>query len=212
MLEEAVHTQKSVHIYVCVLQSRTAYVTPRHVITSLRLLCVCRCLCLCVCPVVCSYGSVPARLCVHVRVSAPDRLQCRNQPASQLCIITDHARHLCLQAIETACRTATQQRHYCLRKLCLCASITFRVVLYSSGYMLLQTSPTVYVCVCAGRPTVYMGHSLRSHNPMFGPTYSLGFHSFCLAKLMATSIMTSPHHSVIGLQTSGLSANNRWHW
>lgn len=57
-----------------------------------------------------------------------------------------------------------------------------------------------------------MGQCLRYHNPMFGPTYSLGFHSSCLAKLMATSMMTSSQHSVIGLQTPGPSANHTLLW
>lgn len=111
-------------------------------------------------------------------------------------------------------------------RVCVCALMhvflaCLHVVLYSSVYYSLYLliymhaslrTHTVCVRVLAQRPTVYMGHCLRNRNPMFGPTYSLGFHSSCLAKLMATSIMTSPQHLVIGLQTPGLSANHTLLW
>lgn len=64
-----------------------------------------------------------------------------------------------------------------------------------------------------GGPAVYMDHSLRNHNPTFEPIYSQGGFTFpCLAELMATSIMTSPQHPLIGWQTAPLSANPAAIW
>lgn len=67
----------------------------------------------------------------------------------------------------------------------------------SNTYSLYNTHP----CSSSSVPSVCVCWNVWT-------TYSKGFHSFCLAKLMATSIMTSSQHSVIGLQTLSLSANH----
>lgn len=143
-------------------------------------------------------------------------LHCRK--TSQLCIIIDQTRHLCLRAIGTACRTASRRhphtsevttgRHFVCFACALMQTLFSLFVLYSLVYSCLYLLPVcVFVCVLREAHGVYGSPSLRNHNPTVGPTHSLGFHSSCLAKLMATSIMTSPQHSVIGLQTPRLSAN-----
>lgn len=76
--------------------------------------------------------------------------------------------------------------------LCECAP--------SNTYSLYNIHPVPAVCVRA-RVCVRVYWNVWT-------TYSKGFHSLCLAKLMATSIMTSSQQSVIGLQTLSLSANH----
>lgn len=44
--------------------------------------------------------------------------------------------------------------------------------------MCVSVCASVWVCGFAGRPMVYMGHSLRSHNPTFEPIYSQGVSLF----------------------------------
>lgn len=70
----------------------------------------------------------------------------------------------------------------------------------------------VSVCLCGcvglqGGPRCIWVTLLGAIIPRLNQFTHRGFHFSCLAKLMATSIMTSPQHSVIGLQTLRLSAN-----
>ena len=166
----------------CYSNSHTISVLWNRSGTLLVYACMSVCVCVCVC--VCVAQS---RICVYVCLCA-----CTH---ACLTVFFSACLHLVLFSVLQPVPARTHSRtHTVFVCVCVCVCVC------------------VWVCACAQRPTVYMGHSLRNHNPTFGPTYSLGFHSSCLAKLMATSIMTSPQHSVIGLQTPGLSANRTLLW